>query len=77
MPIKIEAGEYCSSEEVAQIAGVTLWAIQRRLREGTIPGAVRFSERCWLIPLASAEALPKGRGQGRPEGSVNKKAGEP
>jgi hypothetical protein len=67
MPIRIEAGEYCSSEEVAQIAGVTQWAIQRLLREGAIPGALRISERCWIIPLASAEAMPKGRGKGRPK----------
>ncbi len=70
MPIRIEAGEYCTPEEVAGIAGVTLWAIQRRLREGTIPGALRVSERCWLVPLASAEAI-KGAKVGRPKKGEN------
>ncbi len=65
MPIRIEAGEYCSSEEAAEMTGSRLWTIQKMLRDGEIPGAVRFSERCWLIPLASAEGLPK-RERGRP-----------
>lgn len=65
MPIRIEAGDYCSSEETAEIAGLTQWAVQRLLREDGIPGALRVSERCWIVPLASAEAL-KGRKRGRP-----------
>ena len=75
MPITIEAGEYCTSEETAVIAGLSAGAVKLLLRGGKVPGAVRVSERCWLVPVASAEAL-KGRKVGKPLGYRKEKAGE-
>lgn len=67
MPIKIEAGTYCTSEETATLAGLSAGAVKLLLRQGSVAGAVRVSERCWLVPLESAEAL-KGRKVGKPLG---------
>ena len=75
MPIFIPEGNYCSTEEAAAGAGITTRAVQNLLKSGDIPGAVRASERCWLIPEASAEAL-KGRKVGKPLGHRKEKAGE-
>lgn len=75
MAIYIKEGNYLSTEEAAAGAGLTTRAVQNLLKEGEIPGAVRASERCWLIPEASAEAL-KGRKVGKPLGYRKEKASE-
>ena len=75
MSIHIQEGDYCTTEEAATVAGITVRAVQNLLKRGDVPGAVQASERCWLIPLASAEGL-KGRKVGKPLGWRKEKARE-
>jgi len=74
MAIYIPAGNYLSTEEAAAGAGITTRAVQNLLKAGEVEGAIRASERCWLIPEASAETL-KGRKVGKPLGYRKEKAG--
>ena len=66
MPIEIEKGVYCTADEAAEIAGLSAGAVKLLLRRGQVAGSHKLSDRCWLVPLESAQAL-KGRKVGRPK----------
>ena len=57
MPIYIKEGHYCTTEEAAERSGITVRAVQLLLKRGGVEGAVQASERCWLLPEASVEAM--------------------
>ncbi len=56
LPTDTAKSHYATSREVAQTLGVCLKTAERRLADGTIPGAFRLG-RLWRCPWSSLRSL--------------------
>lgn len=56
MPQQIGSVTYLSVEEAVKAMGCTDGWVRMLCREGKLEGAIRFGQRAWLIPEASAKA---------------------
>ena len=54
-PQRIDGGEYLTVAEAVEVMGCTEGWIRHLLGEDKLPGARRFGQRVWLIPIASAQ----------------------
>lgn len=54
MAQKIDGGEYLTVAEAVEFMGCTDGWVRALLREKKLPGARKFGERAWLIPVQAA-----------------------
>ena len=55
MSQKLDGGEYLTVSEAVGVMGCTEGWIRSLLGRNAIPGARRFGQRVWLIPVAAAK----------------------
>lgn len=76
MPQQIGQVTYLTVEEAVRAMGCTDGWVRLLCREGKLDGAIRFGQRAWLIPEASAKAA-KADLSSRSSGQRAKKAAAP